>query len=205
MSGVTIYMEGGGQSRDAKRTLRQGMARFLEEIKESVRERRWHWNIVCCGSRNEAYESFMHGRQNADDTIIILLVDAEGPVADASPRDHLMARDRWMMRDVEDDVVHLMVQTMETWLVADRCALADYYGQRFRANALPTRQDLEEEGKAEIENALARATRSTQKGQYHKIRHASDLLKMINSQVVRRRCRNCERMFDTLHQMIEER
>ena len=205
MSGVTIYMEGGGQSRDAKSSLRQGMARFLEEIKESVRARRWKWNIVCCGSRNETYAKFMHERQNADDTIVVLLVDAEGPVAVASPGDHLTARDRWDMRDVDDNVVHLMVQAMETWIVADPDTLAAYYGQNFRRNDLPVRPNLEEENRESIARALHRSTQRTQKGAYHKIKHASDLLRLIEPRLVRNRCPKCARMFDILNRIIEGR
>jgi hypothetical protein len=95
-----------------------------------------------------------------------------------------------------------MVETMETWIVADPDALAAYYGQRFRTNALPHHQDLEELAKIFVATALEQATRHTQKGAYRKIRHASDLLKRIAPQKVRRRCPSCERMFITLGNTI---
>ncbi len=204
MSRVAIYMEGGGSGAGTRSVLRQGMDEFLRELKERVREKSWKWTLVCCGPRGEAYRRFMNERKNTGTAIVVLLVDAEGPVTSASPTDHLATSDGWDMEEVDDNAVHLMVQAMETWLVADRDALARYYGQNFRRNALPNRQNLEEENKADIANALEQATRHTQKGKYHKIRHASDLLKSTDPQTVQARCPSCATMFDTLDQMIEK-
>ena len=95
-----------------------------------------------------------------------------------------------------------MVQTMEAWIIADAGALAAYYGQNFNANDIPRNKNLEEVAKAALATALERATRNTQKGAYHKIRHASDLLKRIAPEKVRQRCPNCERMFFALGQAI---
>ena len=91
---------------------------------------------------------------------------------------------------------------METWIVADPEALAAYYGQGFRADALPARQDLEAESKEAVARALETATRGTRKGEYRKIRHASDLLKSIDPTRVRRRCARCERLFNELDPMV---
>jgi hypothetical protein len=95
-----------------------------------------------------------------------------------------------------------MIQTMEAWIVADAVALAAYYGQRFNGNSLPKALNLETVAKTEVASALEQATRATQKGAYHKIRHASDLLQRIDRQKVRQRCPSCERLFDTLGGMI---
>lgn len=81
-----------------------------------------------------------------------------------------------------------MVQTMETWLVADIDALRRYYGQGFNSSALPQRQNLEEEPKQAIYAALTRATQQTQKGEYAKIKHASQLLGKIRPDRIAARC-----------------
>jgi hypothetical protein len=91
-----------------------------------------------------------------------------------------------------------MVQTMETWIVADATSLVRYYGQGFNRNALPRALNLETVDKAAVENALNQATRNTQKGIYHKIRHASEILGMLQSEEVRKRCPGCERLFYAL-------
>ena len=197
MSAITIYMEGGGESSSAKRELRIGMSKFLGEIKEAAREKRWRWNVVCCGARDEALDKFRNSRAADAPGIVVMLVDSEGPV-NSPPRAHLHERDRWDLNEVDEDRVHLMVQSMETWIVADRNTLSQYYGQGFRANALPSRNDLEEEDKKSVADALKRATERTQKGRYHKIHHAADLLAKADPAKVRERCRHCERLFNTL-------
>ena len=45
MSGVEIYMEGGGDSRDGKAALRQGMDALLEPLKAAARSNALHWKL----------------------------------------------------------------------------------------------------------------------------------------------------------------
>ena len=136
-----------------------------------------------------------------DDAVNVLLVDAEGPV-NQSPRRHLRDRDGWNLSFTREDTVHLMVQTMETWIVADQAALKSYYGQGFRVNRLPRATNLETVPKTTVESSLGEATKSTQKGRYHKIRHASDLLKRIDVESVKARCAHCQRLFDEIGRII---
>lgn len=200
MSGVAIYMEGGGNKGNGRAVLRQGMDAFLDPLKQAARDKSTRWKLVCCGSRDEAYRAFQNALRNGDDGIVVLLVDAEGPV-EAQPRAHLHARDGWDLTDIDGQSVYLMVQTMEAWIVAD--ALRSYYGQRFNQGALPRTDDLERVGKPTLENSLQRATERTQKGRYKKIAHASDLLKRIDAEQVKARCRHCGRLFDELGGMID--
>ncbi len=52
--------------------------------------------------------------------------------------------DGWKKPENADDKdCHLMVQLMETWLIADRETLANYYGQGFNVNALSNRNEIE--------------------------------------------------------------
>lgn len=120
-----------------------------------------------------------------------------------APTDHLVARDGWNFQGVNDNLIHLMVQTMETWIVADPEALRAYYGQGFRPNALPRHQNLEEVNKSDIKQALDLATQGTQKSKYHKIKHARALLERINPMTVREKCPHCERLFETLLRLID--
>jgi hypothetical protein len=197
MTGVAVYMEGGGDGRDSKAALRQGMSVFLDPLKQAARARSWPWKLVCCGGRQEAFAAFVHAMHSGDNTVVALLVDAEAPVV-GPPRAHLQAADGWDLSLVRDDMVHLMIQTMEAWIVADHAALAMYYGQRFNRNALPSALNLETVPKIDLASALDRATRSTQKGAYHKISHASHLLQKIDRRVVQQRCPSCKRLFDAL-------
>ena len=171
MSGIAIYMEGGGTGKENRAALRQGMDAFLQFLKQSARSKSLRWKLVCCGPRGEAFRGFRSAVNNGDNAVNVLLVDAEG-VVNRSPRDHLQARDNWDLSLAEEDSVHLMVQAMEAWIVADSEALAGYYGQGFRARRLPKANNLETVLKTTVERSLREATQHTQKGPYHKIRHA---------------------------------
>jgi|GEM_PF-903312 hypothetical protein len=207
MTLLTIYMEGGGNSGAQKTKLGRGMEQFLVSFKEKLRAKNGNLRVTPRGTRQAAYDAFVNARRWPEPgEIIILLVDSEAAVAacdDASA--HLRKRqgDGWDLRGVSIDHIHLMAQTMEAWLVADPEALASYYGQHFHMNALPVRDDLEEESKIDCANKLAAATRPTQKGEYQKIRHAADLLGRISPDKVRKRCPRAEIMFSTLTRLIE--
>ena len=201
MSGVAIYMEGGGDGKGTRAALRQGMDALLQPLKDAAREKALHWKLIPCGGRDKAFLRFRDAANHGDDAIILLLVDAEGPV-NRSPRSYLESRDGWAMQFADSDTVHLMVQTMETWIVADPGTLGTYYGQNFNGNVLPRREDLEMEPKVDVSQALERATERTPKGRYHKIKHASALLKRIDVERVKDRCPHCKRLFNVLGQMI---
>ena len=204
MSGIAIYMEGGGVGKENRSALRQGMDWFLQPLKEAARKKALRWKLVCCGPRKEAFQGFRNAVRNGSDVVNVLLVDAEAPVS-KSARDHLQNRDNWDLSFASEDAVHLMVQAMEAWIVADPETLASYYGQGFRAQRLARASDLETVSKADLARGLEEATERTQKGSYHKIRHASDLLKRIDANKAKNRCPHCRQLFDTLGQIITAR
>ena len=51
---------------------------------------------------------------------------------------------------------------------------------------------------------MNRATARTTKGRYHKIGHASILLKRIDVEKIKARCHHCKRLFDRLGQKISD-
>ena len=116
---------------------------------------------------------------------------------------HLNDRDGWIIDSGMEACVHLMVQTMETWIVADPDALEIYYQPRFRASALPRALNLESVSKVDIEMALDEATKDTQKGKYKKIRHAKDLLARIDAEKVNSRCPHSKRFFEYVKSAID--
>lgn len=202
--GISIYLEGGGPGRTGRAVLRQGMDHFLGPLKLAARQRSFLWNLVPCGSRQETYRRFRNACENADpNDTQILLVDSEAPVT-LPPRAHLREQvgDRWDLGFARDDIVHLMVQLMETWIVAAPVALGEYYGRGFNAARLPNRLDLEKEPKVNVKRALKEATKGTGKGVYHKIRHASELLKRLDQAQVKNRCRHCKRLFKRIDGII---
>jgi hypothetical protein len=191
VTSIAIYIEGGGDSTSGKAQLRQGFDALLESQKTAARARKMHWKLVLCGGRNSTYDAFQHATRTAKSEIVVLLVDAEAPVATSTPMGratHLATRDGWNLAGIAAEQVHLMTQCMEAWIVADAEALAAFYGKSFHQGALPKRTLLDGEPKASLYAALDAATKHTQKGSYGKIQHASELLKRLEPTIVATRC-----------------
>lgn len=200
---IRIYVEGGGDQRWGKAAIREGFSKFLSSVRERARERRIHWNIIACGPRNAAFDAFQIALRQHVQAFNILLIDAEGPVSQ-TPLAHLQQRDGWPLPLIPDDHFHLMVQAMEAWVIADLDALARFYGQGFNPNPIPRQHDVEMVDKISLEQDLQLATRDTQKGEYHKIRHGPKILALIDVAKVRSRARHCERLFSFLMGKLDE-
>ncbi len=203
VSEIRIYAEGGGDQRSGKAAVQEGFSKFLSPLKEMARERHIRWYVVACGSRQSAFDAFEIALKQHRDAFNVLLVDGEGPVT-RSPWEHLQNRDHWPIQGIPDDHCHLMVQVMEAWIVADLETLERFYGQGFNANPIPAQGDVELIVKADLEHALIQATRNTQKGEYHKIRHGPKILALVDVSKIRNRARHCDRMFTTLSNKIGE-
>ncbi|HWG44014.1 MAG TPA: DUF4276 family protein [Gemmataceae bacterium] len=198
MKEIAIYLEGGGDSAQQKAELRTGMDALLDPEKQAARNKQLRWRMIPSGGRGQTFDAFQNALKRLDDEILlILLVDSEASVgpeskdkdANAKARvHHLMQRDQWDLSGTDPKHVHLMVQCMEAWIVADQETLAAFYGKKFRANTLPNRQNLEEEPKVDLLKNLKKSTEKTQKGEYAKIKHASKLLEKIDRVKVSKRC-----------------
>ena len=203
MRGVAIYMEGDGSRAADRAALRQGMDGFPSPLKNAARKRSLPWKVVPCGSREDTYRRFRNGVENSDHgETQVLIVDSEAKVT-LPAQAHLRNRDGWDLSFTLEQTIHLMVQVMETWIVADPGAIARYYGQDFDVRRLPRRPDLEQEPKASVAKALKDATKRSAKGAYHKTRHAGELLKRLDQARVKDRCRHCKRLFGALGGIIE--
>lgn len=154
---ASLYLEGGGDSKDLHARCREGFRKLLEQCGFAGRMPR----LVACGPRTAAYAAFVtaHGRAG-EGMYVALLADSEEPVADVDdPWGHLLRRDGWARpAGARDEQAFLMVTSMETWLVCDRAALAAHYGAALQTAALPSLTDLESRPRADVLRALERAT-----------------------------------------------
>jgi hypothetical protein len=191
---IRIYIEGGGDKKDTKKAIRLGFSEFLKDLRQIAQENRIRWQIIICGSRQNAFGDFKSALKTNPNAFNILLVDAEAPV-NTTPCQHLKFRDDWDLPNVDDEHCHLMVQTMEAWLIADLGTVKKFYGAGFKENAIPKNPDVERIDKKQLESSLKAATRNTKKGEYHKIQHASKLLALLDVDKVRQVAPHCDRLF----------
>ena len=141
---------------------------------------------VACGSREATWKRFVSAsRTSRPNERHLLLVDSEGPIESGSDVwSHLKQRDDWVRPDgVDDDSAHLMVQCMEAWFLADRAALAAYFGNGFNVSSLPV-GDIESLSKDRLFDGLKNATREVKtegKRRYVKGDHSFQILAKLDA------------------------
>lgn len=194
---VRIYVEGGGSTGALKSECRRGFAEFFAKFLPRGKQPR----IIACGSRNEALDDFRTALRKHRDEHVVLLVDAEAPVASGQAIwAHLHQRDGWdPPAGATEENTHLMVQCMESWFLADPEELASYFGQGFQSSALPRNPNIEAVSKQDVFRSLENATRQARtKGVYSKGGHSFALLARIDPVRVRGASPHAERLAVTL-------
>jgi uncharacterized protein DUF4276 len=197
---IRIYIEGGGDLKNQKTMLRQGFSIFFKPLIDNARNRKIRWNITMCGKRDAARRDFHNACNSHPDAFNLLLVDSEGPV-DSAPKHHLNKRDGWSL-ELSEEHYHLMVQTMESWLIADIDALKQFYGKDFQESSIPPNNNVEQIPKNQLTKSLEKASQKTQKGKYHKIRHATKILQLLNEKTVQSKAPHYQRFFETVSSQI---
>ncbi len=190
---VRIYVEGGGNTGALKSKCRWGFSEFFKKILPASRQPK----VIACGSRNEAIDNFRIALREHPGETVVLLVDAETPVApEATVWAHLkQSAGCEPPAGATEDNSHLMVQCMESWFLADTETLASYFGQGFQASALPRNPNVEEIAKPVVLHALKAATRQTKtKGEYSKGGHSFEILARIDANKVRSASPYAERL-----------
>ena len=202
---LKIFVEGGGDSSLLKTKCREAFTRLIRQALPPGCA--FRFQIVAGGPRNAAFDKFRLALENGE-TDVALLVDGEDLITNIDaetgltrdPWQHFIGRgDPWTRpARATDAQTHLMAVSMETWLVADPARLAAYYGQGFRASALPGHAQLEKVGKSALNQGLAQATRNTTKGAYSKGSHSFDILATLAPAAVEQRSPHAKHFFDYL-------
>ncbi len=198
---VKLYVEGGTQDSALDRSLcRQAFSRFFAgdpRLKGKLPR------TVPCGGRKAAYDAFLTAVKNPrPQELPLLLVDSESPVSDGiTVWQHLARRvdDNWEKPEtVNGEQAFLMVQVMETWFIADRPTLLEFFGPNFRPNAIPKWQNLEQVPKADIYGALQLATAACGQKTYSKGNLSFALLAQISPVKVQESSPHARALFDQL-------
>ena len=159
--------------------------------------------VVVCGTRRSAYDDFAEASKNASpDELIILLVDSEDAVPQSRGSwEYLKGRDEdgWAKPvGAGDRNAQLMVQCMEAWFMADKDAVAGYFGQGFIEGRMPPNPNVEEIPKRDVLNGLKEAARHTQKGKYEKGEHSFGILERLDPEKVVLKAPHAKALVDLL-------
>ena len=197
---IRIYVEGGNEYKDSLTKIREGFTNFFHNSNETYIDK---IHVIACGSRFRAYKDFIIAWESNSDCINILLVDSETEVS-SIPCAHLKTEDPdfWKFENCHERHIHLMVQVMESWFLADKEALKTFYGNGFREEKLPCDTQVDTISKGTIEVKLKAATRNSARGRYHKINHAPYILELLDIAKVRAAAHHCDRLFTTLSELM---
>jgi hypothetical protein len=178
---IRIYFEG-------HELLKPGFDSFFAEIKKRARERCCGFALISSKSGAEARRDFDLARGANPKARNILLIDSEGPLHRQRAGPHANS-------------IFWMVEMMEAWFHADKNALAEFYGDGFKSDALKgSEKAVEGIPKRDLESGLTAATRNTKKGDYfrNKTSHGPKLLAKIDPKLVSQAAPNCALLFQAL-------
>lgn len=194
-----IYIEGGGDHNENLATqFRRSWKKFFEAADLQGNLPR----VVRGGSRDDTFKRFASAvRHPEPKRLPLLLVDSEDAInAEQSVWSFLQIHDGWTKPEVATEgQAFLMVQTMETWLVADRTSFQRYFGANFNAAALPNWRNLEAVPKRDLFESIKKATRQCSTP-YAKGKVSFELLAAIQPQQVSAACPHAKRLLDHLAQ-----
>jgi hypothetical protein len=198
---VKIYVEGSGDTRADQQPLREAFRKLFERAGFAGRMP----TFVGCGSRQNAFRDFKIALRNPDtDTTYLLLVDSEDPVENNDPWEHLRTRvgDGWERpANVNDSQVHFMATCMETWLIADRDNLKNFFGHCLNENVLPAIQNPETRNRKDLLRSLEKATETCDKKKYGKGEISFKLLALTNPTKLRE-LHYFQRLLNTLEEFL---
>ena len=178
-----IYAEGGGPPGGMTNIrCREGFTRLLESCGFDVGK----FDVIASGGRGEAWNDFQDAHADAEGAYYVaMLIDSEEPVANIHETwAHLNQYDNWQMPvGTQDDQVLFMVTCMETWIVTDRTALREQFGQDLQTDDLPELDDLEQLSPGNLKDRLESATQLCP-DPYNKGRNSFEILGKLNPSVL---------------------
>jgi hypothetical protein len=201
---VRVYIEGGADGKTADGAFREGWRKFLRELDELARSRGYlSLQVVRGKDRARAYKLFAGHKTRHPQDLCVLLVDSEIAVPTGTNPWSVVANregDKWPRPSwATERHLYLMVHFVETWLLTDQDALLQFFKKGFNSRPLPT-TNLEGRSKADIENALKKATKDTLKGTY---RHgqAHEIMGLVDPERVKTLTHG-DRLFSMLSKLI---
>jgi hypothetical protein len=186
-----VFMEGGNAQ---SRVPRQEQRLDAQRLFTAIHNTNAHIEVVLGTDRDRAIKAFVV-QSTEEGTRNLLLVDSEDPVLEDGALDHLRSQGKTIPVSADPADVHLMIQCMETWLVADP------HGARRVVGALdPTKAarhtDLESMSVSDVIQNLKRASG----GGYRKV-DGLRAFGRLDPTVVSKRCPSAAVFFERLRRL----
>jgi hypothetical protein len=204
MREVVVYVEGGGPTRLQQKEFRTGLDQFFISLKKLADDNDCRLTFSPRGGIEQVLADFDIAYNPPSTEIYYLLVDSDGPVISV-PRNHLKTKfSSYRFLDdkkIPDNRIHLMVQVMESWFIADISALERFFGEGFDSAQIPQDQEIESiDGDVAI-NSLKSASKGSSRGEYKlysTIEFETGILKQLNPDILKDKAPHCKRLFEIL-------
>lgn len=196
---IKLYIEGGGDSHLQDTEFRAAWAAFFE--KAGLKYLRKMPATFRGGGRAQTFDAYCTAVKNRRrDELPLLLVDSEDLVTTGhSAWKHLNERDGWAKpAGAGSHDAFLMITCMETWFVADRVSLQEFFHGCWKDQSLPSWPQLEAVEKTKVFRALDQATASCGKRKYSKGKVSFELLKKIDPAKVENACSAAKALLERL-------
>lgn len=157
--------------------MREAFSKLLEEygIKKGC------YKIIVGYGREDVIKEFC-SKANSSPTSIIL-VDSETPIKEGQSKlDHLKSTNYSVTEKITENNLFFMVVCMETWIVSDKNALKQYYGQFFKEEKIQS-ADLINRDKENIMKMLESSIKDCKENKYKKSA-SFDILKKVDVQEI---------------------
>lgn len=208
---VSIYVEGGGDSKELHTRCREGFRKLIAKAGFANRMPA----IIACGGRDRAFDMFKTAVcADAPNQYPMLLVDSEDPVdpqVDPSKSPdvawyHLELRDNWNRpHGAKDDQAQLMATCMETWIISDRVALRKVFGACLQKSALLPIENLEQKSRHDVQQALENATRRCERDKaYRKGKRSFQVLAALTPDTLRSYLYFFKRFIESLETLLSK-
>ena len=209
---VMVYIEGeggGDPDRPKARKAKEGQFRkawgaFLKPLRDHAIAVGvlYGFQPIECGSGESALDSFLNPLPKDAGALRILLRDSEKAVDDVSKPWQTLGKKRpaW----AGDDDVYLMVQCLESWLIADIEAVRQHYDGRgrpcFNDQKIPKWPDVEAVHRHTVQQVLEAATGTCGEPYHHA--HGNVIIGRVKLEGLKQRVRSAARLYDGLKQRI---
>lgn len=194
---IKIYIEGGGTGKDSNIRFQRAWRKFFESAGLTGRMP----SVVPGKSRGNTHAVFVTAfKARKPDELPLLLLDSEEAVKDGHiVWQHLKTRDGMdKPAQATEEHAYLMVQAMETWLLADPDAVKRYFGSKCKIEKIPAWPNLEAVDKQRIFETLEQITADCNEKVYSKGKVSFELLGQVDPGKVAPKCQNAKSLLEFL-------